>query len=536
MTRLPFSSFQSFSCLFRDYTENSASLASFFNGDYRSDEDLIASCKTAASNHPERDVLIRVLRRQAASFGVEESSRALISKLSDPTASAVVTGQQLGLFGGPLYTLYKFISAIQLAEKMESLSGTPVVPVFWLEGEDHDFEEIAYAGFLNGDDPTKVTYEPADAHSTTAIGRRVLTEDITRTLDELENLLPPTDFRNDLMARLREAYAPGRSMLQAFVQVVDEFIGPGHIVYISPDDEELKDSVSSLFEKELTDYAASSAALAEASARLEGSWHAQVKTSPTNLFLHSESGRSAIDAENNAFRTRDGHAFTNDAMIDLLRADPGAFSPNVVMRPLMQDSTLPTAAYVAGPGEVAYFAQFKGLYEWAGLHMPIIYPRASLTLMERRIDKVLQKNELPLTAFEEQIDKLFNDVVKQRMDGDLEADFKAASAHLHQAINDIKPVIERVDRSLVKSTEATRAALMKEWGQLQGRVFKAEKQQHDTLREQLERASSSLFPSGIPQERFLSPVYFANKYGPDFTRTLMDRMDLDSSEHQILDI
>ncbi len=537
MTRLPFSSLSSFSPLFRDYAESAVSLAPFFNGDYRDPVVLAASCTRAAEAHPDRSSLIEAMRRQADTLGVASASSHLIDKLADPSSSVVVTGQQLGLLGGPLYTAYKALSTIQLAELLEKETGAPVVPVFWLEGEDHDFEEIASAGFLQGDDAVSVIYTPSDdAEKGTAVGRMTVTDGISSVFEELERILPPTDFKDGLMAVVRSAYAPGTPMITAFVAMMEYILGPGRIAYISPDDEGLKKAVAPLFRKELEEFATSSRRLKDTSAKLEGTWHAQVQTEPTNLFLHGDGRRTAIDAVDGGFRTRDGEELSLGEALARLDTDPGSFSPNVVTRPLMQDWLLPTAAYVAGPGEVAYFAQFKGLYDWAGVHMPVIYPRASLTLMERRIGKVLAKNDVALPAFEEQVDKLFREMVLSNMETDLDEAFKESSTGIHQAINQIKPVIEGVDRSLVGSAEATRAAFMKEWNQLKAKVLKSEKQQHDVLRGQLKRASSALFPMGIPQERFLSPVYFLNKYGPDFFSGMTERMDIDTSEHQVLDI
>ena len=537
MSRLPFSSLSSFSQLFRDYAGSTISLASFFNGDYRDPGALAASCARAAEAHPDRSSLIEAMRRQADAFGVASASSHLIDKLADPSSSVVVTGQQLGLLGGPLYTAYKALSTIQLAELLEKQTGASVVPVFWLEGEDHDFAEIASAGFLEGDDAVSVIYTPSDeAEKGTAVGRMTVSDSISSVFEELERMLPPTDFKDGLMAVARSAYAPGTPMIKAFVAMMEYILGPGRIAYVSPDDEELKAAVAPLFRKELEDYASSSKLLKDTSAMLEGTWHAQVQTEPTNLFLHGDGRRTAIDAVDSGFRTRDGEDLSLQEALARLDADPGSFSPNVVMRPLMQDWLLPTAVYVAGPGEVAYFAQFKGLYDWAGLHMPIIYPRASLTLMERRIGKVLEKNELEMPAFEAQVDKLFREMVLGNMATDLDEAFKESSTGIHQAINQIKSVIEGVDRSLVGSAEATRAAFMKDWNQLKAKVLKSEKQHHDVLRQQLGRASSALFPMGIPQERFLSPVYFLNKYGPDFFSGMTERMDIDTSEHQILDI
>ncbi len=535
MKRIPFSTFSSFSTLFKDYTEHFENLAPYFAGDFRSDDELKSVARQAAQNHPDRSALVEAVAAQAIEFGVSSSSKQLLDKLKNPSSVAIVTGQQLGLFGGPLYTLYKVITAIQLADKYEREFGIVAVPIFWLEGEDHDFDEIAAAGFLAGDDVTSLRYSPKESGIKTAIGRLVIQEEMTQTLDALEETLQATDFRNELMSLVRGAYAPGRTMLQAFVTVINAILGDGRVLFISPDDAALKSLCSGLFGKELVDFATSARLLEEASAQLSGSYHAQVQTKPTNLFLHSEGGRTALDATSEGFKTRDGRSFEKDELSALLEEQPSLLSPNVVLRPLMQDTLLPTAVYVAGPGEVAYFAQFKALYSWAGLQMPIIYPRASATLLEKRIDKILDKYGLTIPSFEEQFDRLFGQVVVDQMEVDIEGAFKKAGSFLHQAINEIKPLVEQVDRSLVKSTDATRSGMLKEWTRLKERVLKAERSQQDVVKTQLFRASSNLFPFENPQERALSPLYFLNKYGPTFGQTLISTLDLDTTSHQVIE-
>lgn len=536
MKRIPFSSFSSFSALFKDYTEHFERLAPFFAGDFRSDNDLKSVASAVAKNHPDRSVVVDAIRNQAAFYGLGEESEPLLEKLANPVSVAIVTGQQLGLYGGPLYTLFKIITAIQLAARYERELGIPAVPVFWLEGEDHDFEEIASAAFLQGDDPIKVTYAPQNgSEAKKAIGRMVVSPEIEQTLSALEDVLQPTDFKDDLVALMRKAYAPGKTMLQAFVTVINAYVGEGNVLFVSPDDAKLKAFSSDLFKRELNDFATSSELLSSTSEKLPEGHHVQVQTKPTNLFLHTENGRVAIDATETGFTTRDGRNLALGELEQLLSEDPGQFSPNVVLRPLMQDTVLPTAAYVAGPGEVAYFAQFKSLYTWAGLQMPIIYPRASATIMEKRIDKIVDKFSLSVPAFAEQFDRLFRQVVIDSSDVDVEGAFKASSTHLHKAINEIKPVVEQVDRSLVKSSDALRNEMMKEWNRLKDRVLKAERQQQDVVKGQLYRASSNLFPFEIPQERALSPLYFLNKYGPTFGQTLINTLDLDTTTHQVIE-
>ncbi|MEQ9104605.1 MAG: bacillithiol biosynthesis cysteine-adding enzyme BshC [Rhodothermales bacterium] len=536
MRRIPFSSFQSFSRLFSDYVHEPDKLESFFNGDFRLAADRAARAEAAASAHPDRKPLTHLLRKQAREWGILDASEPLILKLENPESVAVVTGQQLGLFGGPLYTLYKTLTTIQLASRMELETGRPVVPVFWLEGEDHDFEEIAWCGLFEGDTPKTITCPDDETQNGRAIGRRTLPEGIVGTLDELEGLLQPTEFRDDVMRLLREAYVPGRTFLSAFVQVMQAMTGTGRILFVSPDDPDLKRLGEQVFEHEINDWRGSHERLETVSSSLSTSWHAQVTSSPTNLFLHREDGRVAVDAGDQGLELRDGTPITEADLLDLLSRDPGSFSPNVVLRPLLQDAVLPTAAYVAGPGEVAYFAQFKPLYTWAHIPMPIIFPRASVSLVERRIEKVLDRYSLDVPDLEDQLDRLFRRVVLDNMDVDLDEVFSSAGKHLHEAVNAIKPVIEQMDPSLVKSAEAMRAQFMKEWSGLKNRLVKAERSRQDIVRDQLERAILSLVPDGTLQERFVSPVYFMNKYGPGFTQRLLDELELDTETHQVLSI
>lgn len=507
----------------------------FFSGNFSRAEDLTRIAQRVASHHSDRTALVDALRSQAIAYGLRQSAEPLLQKLAQPNSVAVVTGQQLGLFGGPLYTLYKIISSIQLAERYSQELGIEAVPVFWLEGEDHDFDEIAGSGLLSGDDPIEVRYAPAKtSDGASSIGRMVITEEIVATLDAFEVQLQPTEFTPDLMQLLRKAYAPGQTMLKAFVTVLNFLLGDGRVLFVSPDDPALKTLSAQLFEKEIRESERSSGILRETSDQLGQDYHVQVQTKPTNLFVQGPSGRVAIDRQGDGYISRDGVPFTQSELLNKLQQEPASFSPNVVLRPLMQDTVLPTAAYVAGPGEVAYFAQFKGLYEWAGLEMPVIYPRASATILEKKIEKVLERYELDIPAFEEQFDPLFGRIVKAQMEVDVDEAFKKASSYVHQAVNEIKPIVEGVDRSLAKSTDATRGLMLKEWTKLKDRVLKAERQQQDVLKGQIYRASSNLFPFQIPQERALSPLYFLNKYGLDFGQKLISTLDLDTTSHQVI--
>ncbi len=538
--QVPFDAFRSFSDLFATYCSDYDALARYYAGDFRSPDARAAAADRVADHARVRDAVADVLLEQNARWGLDDKTRAGIEALRDPRGVAVVTGQQVGLFTGSLYTPYKTLTALQLARQMAEETGRPVVPVFWLEGGDHDFEEIAGVKLLRQNEPVEFRYTGhalPEEGNLGPVGRLVLTEQIEAVLDEIGATLPPTDFKDELMVRLREAYRPGTTLLDAFARLARCLFPDAGLVFIDPDDARLRRLAAPLFRREIEDHAGIAARLQAVSDELAQQYHAQVRVNPTNLFIIEDDGRFALDAEGDGFRLRGkDKAFSREELLALLEQAPERFSPNVVLRPLVQDTLLPTAAYIAGPSEVAYFAQYGPAYEWAALPMPVIYPRASVSLVEPKVQKVLDKYELVVPDLEEDPDRLFRRLVLAEMEVDVEAVFKEAARPLHQAINDLKPVIEQVDRSLVKTAEATRAALVKEMERLKERVVKAEKRRHDEIHAQLEKAQVNLFPGGILQERALSILYYLNKYGPDLPAALLDRLSLDTTAHQVVDL
>ncbi len=533
-SRHAFSDFSSFSRLFSSYTQDFESLATYFAGDFRDPRQRGQIARQVAEHFSGRKELVAILHEQNTRFGTGDATRTNIDRLGSDDAVAIVTGQQLGLFGGPLYTILKTITTIQLARRLEKDTGRSVVPVFWLEGEDHDFEEVSTAWVFSGQRVGSVAYTDGDHRdSKNPVGRILFDDRIQATINQLTDLLPPTDFRPELLRLLESCYRPGTSFLDSFARLMCTLFSDQGLVFISGDDPRFKQKASGLFRKEILEFKKPEALLNETSRKLKEGFHAQVASTPPNLFLLTDEGRFAVVATRSGFELKGtGQSYSSDELIALLDAEPERFSPNVVLRPLYQDTLLPTAAYVGGPGEISYFAQFRQIYEWAGIPMPIIYPRASVTLVEKKIAKVLTQIEAPLPSFSKPVDALFHELVVEGMKFDPDALFDGASRHIGLAIDEVLPTVEEIDRSLKKSAESTRALLLKEWGRLKDRVIKAEKRRSEQMKGQLEKVAINVFPNGTLQERVISPLYFLNKYGPGLISTLLDNIDLDTSRHQ----
>ncbi len=535
---LPFDALRAFPQLFADYCTHAEALQARFAGRWSSAADRRAAADRAAAYARDRDTLADVLHDQHEAWGLDNATRTNIEALRDPDKVAVVTGQQTTVLGGPLYSPLKILTTLQQAERLAEETGRTVVPIFWLEGEDHDWDEMAGTHVLHRNALVDLRYEgytPPAEGNLGAVGRLPVEAQFTDVIDALDEALPPSDFKPDVMALVRDAYTAGTPLEDAFGRFLRGLFPNSGLVLLNPDDARLKALTAPLYRQELTDPETSSRLVNEAGATLAETYHAQVHARATNLFLLEDNQRTPIDATADGFALRGtDRTYSQDDLLALLDAHPERFSPNVVLRPLTQDHLVPTALYVAGPGEISYFAQYKEVYAWAGIPMPLLHPRASATLVEGKVAKVLQQFDLSLADLDTDLDQLFQQVVVNQMDVDVDAIFGEAQPPIHQGLNGLKTHVTDVDRTLGKSVEATRAAIVQELNDLKERVVRAEKRKQEELYAQLQKAHVNLFPDGRPQERVVSVLYFLNKYSPALLDQLRDALAPDATAHQVV--
>ena len=490
----------------------------------------VEAARIAAAHPRDRTTLVDVLLEQNEGWwGAEENSvRANIERLRDPESVAVVTGQQLGLFGGPMYTVYKALTAVRLAEQLAEETGRPVVPVFWLAGEDHDFAEIHAATLPNGADPVRIAYDDGRAPSENRgpVGRIVLGEQISETVEKLFAIHPQTpDW-------VRQVWTPGALWRDAFAHTLRRLTEGTGLVFVSGDDARLKRRATPLFRREIEAWQDSFDRLTEVSGRLaKDGFHVQVKPGEVNLFLFEGEKRLPIDPESDGFVLRGTTTqFTKEELLSLLDKHPERFSPNVVLRPLMQDMLFPTAACVAGPGEMAYFAQLKPVYEAFGVPMPIIYPRASLTLVTEKQQRLLDKYEIDIPDLAGDLSELHRRLALQRSDTNLDGQFDETAQRVRGLIDDLKPTATAIDSSLDSAVEAAHTRMEKALKRLEKKTIRAEKRNQHVILERLERLAGELMPGGKPQERVLCALVLPNRLNPN---ELLVERGLDILTHQV---
>ena len=534
--RLPFSDF-SFSQLFQDYVNFNPDIAAFFSGDFRSPATFRLAAESTLQVPRDRNTLADVLLEQNRKWGLQDRTRVNIEKLRDPESVVVITGQQLGLFLSPLYIPYKTLTTLLLSEKLQRELGRPVIPVFWLAGEDHDFEEVA-SFKLPGIDASsnQFLYNPI-REGKGPVGRMKLTAEISSILDRVEAALPASPNKGTLLSFLRSVYTPGATFQEAFARMINRLFQDTGLVIASVDDRRFKKLCVPLFQKEVTHYQEVTTAMEATSSLLEQKYHTQVRINPTNLFMMNDTSRYPIDAGAEHFLLRgNGQMYDPPALKKLIEEKPELFSPNVILRPIVQDHLFPTIAYVGGPGEIAYYAQCKPAYEWANIPMPVIYPRASITLIEPSVQKALDRFALPLAAYQEDAPKLFRRHALENLELDLDSLFAVSTDHIEAAIQNLKDAVLTWEASLQKTAGSTRQVLLKDLDRFKEQIVKAQKRKLAHDRRRIEHIHTHVFPGGKLQERSISPLYFLNQYGLDFFKSLKEDVSLDTMSHQVINL
>ena len=533
--RIAFDQLAAFSNLFIDYSNFTPQLAPFFEGDYRNTSSFEQQALKTLNIPRDRDLLADILLEQNSRWGLDEKVRHNIEQLRSDNSVVVVTGQQLGIFLSPLFIPYKTLTTIRLASELTASIQRPVIPVFWLHGEDHDFEETAPFTLINSDHSLITHQYTSSSTPGSPVGRMKLSHSISDLLDELTASLPPSPNKQDLIHFLRDLYVPGVSLLDAFALLLKRIFKDTGLVLFSVDDSKVKEACLPIFEKEIQHPLRLSQAVESTSIKLASSYHTQVTTNPINLFLMEDDSRRSINLQNDQFKIKDHpHSVSQTELLDRLQQHPDQFSPNVILRPIVQDFFFPSIAYIAGPGEIAYFAQCKEAYQEAGIPMPLIFPRASITLIEPDVARVLERYPYELPDYNEHPLKLFRRHALDQLPIDLETAIEDSISQIHQVLHSLRDSAMQVHPSLYRSAESTKIRFENELLRYKEQVIKAQKKNEYEHLARFTKATTHLFPRQKLQERVISPLHFLNKYGLDFFTTLMNEISLDTTEHQII--
>lgn len=529
--------------LFLDYLYEFNNVQDFYKHNFRNKESYPQLFKSISDSKKDKQFnLSPIIKNQYSGFAsVSPKTSKNLEIIDNHKTIAIVTGQQLGLLGGPLYTIYKIITAIRLANQLnERFDDFKFVPVFWLEGDDHDFNEVRSANIFDPENQVvSIGYkeEIDDDDAKQSVGNIIFDESINDFMSKVENLLRDTDFKTDLLSNLKNFYKPGKSFKQSFKELLFWLFDEYGLVIFDPQDPEVKKLLKPIFNKEINDFVIHTQKLIQISAELEELYHAQVKVKPVNLFYHTDDGRYSIEPVDDIFKLRRKRKqFTKEEILAEIENAPHRFSPNVLLRPICQDFLLPTGIYIGGPSEISYFAQVTPLYDFYNIVTPIVYPRSSVTLLEKNVSAALDKYDLSLIDIFLGLTALKEKVIAGLSENNIERTFDEASNDLELIFDKIKENLFAIDKTLIDASARYKEKVLSAFNELKSKSVKAQETKHETTIRQLTRLSNLLYPLENLQEREINFTYFYNKYGKELIGKIYDDISVSEFEHQVISI
>jgi len=527
--------------LFLDYLRDPTVLREFYPGAVRFHHELPARApEVLAAHKTDRNVLCDALLDLNTSWGAGEETLKNIQLLRDADSVAVVSGQQAGLFSGPLYTIYKALSAVKLAGCL-SQRQTKAVPVFWIATEDHDFPEVAKAEFIGRDCGLAGVEVSSGLHKEgQPVGRVVIDDSINAVLDRLLELLPASEFTPDLEILLRDAWRPGRGYGEAFARMMTSLLGAHGLVLLDPLDPRLKALAAPLYASAALRAHEIATAIEVRSRKLvELGYHAQVTASPNSfpLFLHDDVGSRHALA-----RTHDGKyatkhkdkSYTVEELSEMALAQPERFSPNVTLRAVVQDYLLPTIAYYGGAAEIAYFAQTGEVYRLLDRPTTPILPRSSLTMIESHTGRVLERYGLSMEDLFAGSESVLRRVVEEHLGADTAASFVSTEENVNRQLDDLREKLRSVDPTLADALETGRRKINHQLEGLRTRSHRAQMGRDEAAHRQLQRAFEQLYPNKNLQERHINITSLLARHGRYVIDWIYNAINIGSNEHQIV--
>ena len=485
-----------------------------------------------------RGEIAEVLARQNRAFGCSEPTLANIQRLSEPGTFAVVTGQQVGLFSGPAFTLYKALTTVRLAQSL-SEQGLPCVPVFWLATEDHDLDEVSQGATFDEEYNLLPLRDSGDRPSPRSpVGEVRHTAEISAALNQMEAALPEGESRSRLLQDLRECYVPGATWGESFARFMTRLFGRWGVILMDPLDESVHRLSSGVYQQALGKAAELRAGVLESShALVQRGYHAQVHVveDSTLVFVARHGDRLALHQRDGKFFIDGSEEISLSKLQSLLAERPLDFSPNVLLRPLVQDSLLPTLAYVAGPSELAYLGQAQSLYQALGRPQPVIFPRAAFTLLDSRTDRLMEKYKLSLEDVWQGEEHLSQKIAASGFAEGWSERFDQSERELEQLLDRLQGDIEKLDPTLLDTLQHAKEKMKYQMERLRGKLTRAALGRSDLLVRHVQALSRFLLPHKDLQERRVGGAYFLGRAGYELLDRLLAQIQVRCSDHQTLE-
>ena len=536
---IPFHQIPHTTRLFLDYLSCSPSVEQFYPRSPMFSDWVRDEARRVQYNERRREKVSGILERQNRAWEASVKTLANVDRLRRG-ALTTVTGQQVGLFGGPLFSIFKALTAVKLAEEATA-AGVDCVPIFWLATEDHDLAEINHVSLLATQGlPEQVAVE---SHGVTdaPVGTIKFGPEIEAVVEHAAALLGDSE----ITTWLRDSYRPGETLGSGFARLFARLFAEWGVILLDPADKEFHELAKPLFRAAIEQSSELDEALLARGKALEAAgYHQQVKvTSATTLLFEVKNGARTVvrrKANGNGLEFlagKDGRhsdRISLQQLLDRIDEAPENFNPNVLFRPVVQDYLLPTLAYTGGAAEVAYFAQVAVVYEKLLGRVTPVLPRFSATLLEPKAERILNRYQLSLPDLFQGPEKVREMIAARSLPPDLQAQFSAAHASVERSMTSLRDAIGRLDSTLIAAADRARTSMWYQVNRLQRRAARAELLRNDVITRHADALSNALFPHKMLQEREVAGVSFLARYGLGLLANLYDALHTDCHDHQVI--
>lgn len=536
--RIPWNNLSGAPQITKDFYDGRAEIIPLLGGDWRN-SDIVRQVKDKRQSFQRPSNLGEAIRKSYGQTQIPEAVVKNLQALDSPETLAIVTGQQLGLFGGPMLTYYKALTAILLARKLESTYKTKVVPIFWMETGDADYSEVNRIGFPPvTDQPRRAVYSLSDIASGRSVRHHILTSEIETVREEVINWMNTSPHRKRFANMLENCYRTGTPIVDAFRQMFTSLLGGKGLVMFDVLDPNIVEISKGFWQKcfecpESLNNAFSVSSREVLSLRLPLQVRLRMKTLP--IYRIEEDGfRHRLKGANDSWQKgSETETYSNAQLSDLIDDPKGAFSPAVLLRPLLQDWLLPTWIYTGGPSEIAYHAQVGRAYDQLQIPRPLIAPRISATLVERPVRRWLDKHNWKV------IEVLGGKELLLRTTGSsssLEELFDTGSVHMRGWLTRIQQQSDIARIDINHELDQVGRKLDYQWEKLLRITIKKVSERDENRVNHAQKLQNHLFPENTLQERQYNFLYFLSRYGKQLVQAIDSEKDMFHPQHIVIDL
>lgn len=524
--------------LFTDYCNDFTKLRQFFQYNPRELENAVAELRGTQQRRfteSELDEIKLYNKRMDCSDATIDN----IDRLGKDGAVTVVTGQQPGIFTGPLYTIYKAVTTIKLARHITETMGVDAVPVFWNASEDHDFGEVRHIEFANRDSRViSLIYEPQADIDGKSIFDIPLEPSLGFLIDLLARDTNESEFKPFLVDLLRNSLGRCYSLADWFSHQMLALFGQSGLIILDAHLPPCRQLARPIIGREIKSAPRISNTINDAGRQLRKlGYHQQIERRPddVNFFLYAQGRRNKVRVKDGTFTIeRVGLEYDQNEMLDMLAEEPQRFSPSAVLRPLVQDHILPTVAYVAGPGEISYFAQIRGAYTFLDLAMPIIFPRNRAVLVESKIAKVLERYGLHVEDARKTREELIRTIAAKGAPQPIVQSCDRKLDAIQMVLDEFRREVSDIEPTLAEPIDKLKRKIGYEMDKLRDKLAQAQQGDIDVVEQQISKLKAHLFPEGKEQERVFNIYPYLFAHGIQMISMLEEHFDIMNFERQII--